>query len=680
MNHLAPAFRTILTGIVFLCMLTAIRAQVKPYAFSKIKPEDFTSRGYEKDTSAVAAILGDKGESYLEYNDVKGFQLIYTRHLRIRILTKDGYGFATQSFKLYRSNGAAESVSDPKGYTYNLVNGKVEETKLGTSNIFEEQVSQNWVRTTFTMPNVKAGSIIDVRYKITSDFIWNLREWEFQSTIPVQWSEYTVTIPEYYVFSKLLHGSVPFAISEITTAPGSLSILSKEREMKSYTVQTSFETTKINFTQNVYHFAVQDVPAMVEEPYAPAMTNFISKVEFELQHSNFPGELVKNYTTSWQDICEKLLLDQDFGVQLQRGRTVKDAAEAINAAAGTPVDKMVLAHGMIRSKMNWNGKNNLYPTTTLHEAYEKGTGNSADINLMLLLLLKELGLDAAPVALSTRANGILVESHPVLTQLNYVLASVTIDGKTWLLDATGKHQPVNYIPMRCINGNGLLVSKTNMRWVPLLGEEKQNTLCQAGMKVTGEGAINGTMTVSQSGYAAEDVRDDFTRDGAEKYYKSLKDHHKEWLVSEVSVDNIDSLGSSVNQHYTLSSEDMTQANGNMIYFNNLLGFGQNSNPFKSEKRENLVDFIFPVKDVYVFTYEIPDGYAVESMPEPARLLLPDQAGSFKFTVTTGGNKIMVNSSLNITKTMFTTDEYPGLREFFTLIVAKHAEQIVLKKI
>jgi hypothetical protein len=611
---------------------------------------------------------------------VKGFQLVFTRHLRLRILKKEGYGFATQSFKLYHNDKAAESVSDPKGYTYNLVNGKVEETKLAGSNIFEEQVSQNWKRTTYTMPNVKVGSIIDVRYKIISDFIWNVQEWEFQSTIPEQWSEYTVTIPEYYKFSKLLHGSVPFAISEITTTPGTVSLLSKEREMTGRVVQTTFETIKVNFNQHVYHFAAQDVPAMVEEPYAPAMTNFISKVEFELENSSFPGELVKNYTTTWQDICEKLLLDQDFGVQLQRGRTVKNAAEAINAATTVPLEKMQMAHAMVRSKMTWNGKNSIYPTTTLHDAYEKGSGNSGDINLMLLLLLKELGLDAAPVVLSTRNNGVLVESHPVLTQLNYVIASATIDGKTWLLDATGKHQPLNYIPIACLNGNGLLVSKTGMRWVPLLGEEKQNTLWQAEMKVDAEGTIDGTMTVSHSGYGAEEVRDEYIRDGAEKYVTTLKEHYKDWKITGVKVNNIDSLGSAVSQRYTLSSEDITQVNGSMIYFNNLVGFGRNSNPFKSEKRENSVDFIFPLKDAYVFSYEIPEGFTVHSMPEPARLLLPDQAGTFKFTVTTGGSKIMVNSSLNITKTLFTAEEYAGLREFFTRVVAKYAEQIVLRKI
>jgi len=118
----------------------------------------------------------------------------------------------------------------------------------------------------------------------------------------------------------------------------------------------------------------------------------------------------------------------------------------------------------------------------------------------------------------------------------------------------------------------------------------------------------------------------------------------------------------------------------MIYLNVLAGMGQNSNPFSLEKRTYPVDFRCPQKDTYVFNFEIPAGYKVESLPEPVKLSLPDQAGSFKFIIAAKDNKIMVSSMMTITKTLFLTSEYEILREFFTRIVAKHAQQIVLKKI
>ena len=131
--------------------------------------------------------------------------------------------------------------------------------------------------------------------------------------------------------------------------------------------------------------------------------------------------------------------------------------------------------------------------------------------------------------------------------------------------------------------------------------------------------------------------------------------------------------------YSLNSSEICQANGDMIYLNVLAGLGQNSNPFNAEKRVYPVDFNCPIRDAYVFTYEIPAGYKIESLPEPIKFTLPDQSASFKFIIAAKDNKIMVSSTLNITKTVFITSEYESLREFFARIVAKHAQQIVLKK-
>jgi hypothetical protein len=41
--------------------------------------------------------------------------------------------------------------------------------------------------------------------------------------------------------------------------------------------------------------------------------------------------------------------------------------------------------------------------------------------------------------------------------------------------------------------------------------------------------------------------------------------------------------------------------------------------------------------------------------------------------------ITVTSSFQLNKNLFTQEEYPNLREFYTQVVAKQTEQIVLKK-
>ena len=107
--------------------------------------------------------------------------------------------------------------------------------------------------------------------------------------------------------------------------------------------------------------------------------------------------------------------------------------------------------------------------------------------------------------------------------------------------------------------------------------------------------------------------------------------------------------------------------------------GLSTNPFTREKREYPVDFGCPHKTSYVFLIDIPDGYAVESVPQNVSLALPDNAGTFKYTVSQAGGKIAVNCILSLSKTFFVMSEYPDLREFYARVVAKEAEKIVLKK-
>lgn len=47
------------------------------------------------------------------------------------------------------------------------------------------------------MPNVKVGSVVEFKYRMRSSRFSELTEWSFQSSIPVNFSEFKTFIPEY---------------------------------------------------------------------------------------------------------------------------------------------------------------------------------------------------------------------------------------------------------------------------------------------------------------------------------------------------------------------------------------------------------------------------------------------------------------------------------------------------
>jgi hypothetical protein len=218
-----------------------------------------------------------------------------------------------------------------------------------------------------------------------------------------------------------------------------------------------------------------------------------------------------------------------------------------------------------------------------------------------------------------------------------------------------------------------------MRWLPLSQEEKYNTLYFAEMNIHPEGEMNGKLIVSKSGYAGVNARNSFFLEGTDNYKKSLKENLKTWSVENISLENFENPEETAKAVYQLTSYDIIQTTENMIYLNVFLNLGQSTNPFRQEKRDYPVDFGYPMRDSYVFSYEIPEGYVVESLPESIKVTLPEQAGNYKFFASVAGNKIAVSSQLVINKTFFLPSEYPDLRELFNMITTKHAQQIVLKK-
>ncbi|MGZ5135383.1 MAG: DUF3858 domain-containing protein [Flavitalea sp.] len=117
-----------------------------------------------------------------------------------------------------------------------------------------------------------------------------------------------------------------------------------------------------------------------------------------------------------------------------------------------------------------------------------------------------------------------------------------------------------------------------------------------------------------------------------------------------------------------------------MYFNPLLAEGFKENPFKSAKRFYPVEMPYTMDETYTLQMEIPAGYVIDELPKGMVIKYnEDDHASYEYRISTSGNSISFRSRLQIKKTYFEPVEYEVLREFFSMIVKKQAEQIVFKK-
>lgn len=670
----------LLTAMVFINLGYHAIAQESPVKFGKIDKSDLIMESYPNDTSAEAVILSDFGTNKLVYYENKGFILEYTRHVRIKIFKKNGYEWANIEVPLYKSDKDAEKIVSLKGFTYNLVDGKVEKAKISKREVITEEKNRHWNIDKFTMPDVREGSVIEYEYIVHSDFFFNLNDWYFQYTIPVAYSEYWVKIPEYFRYSKNMRGYVPISVHEETTEASSITFTNKERAYDGRVATTNYDMSTINFITNIYHYVAEDLPAIKEEPHMPEIRNYFPCMEFELAFIEIPNNPRRDYTASWLDINNTLMENSYFGYALGKSNYADDFISTLEAVEN-PMEKAVKIFEYVKMRMKWNDLRSIYVTNTLKEAFQNGTGSSGDINLMLTALFLEAGLDAKPVLVSTRDHGFILLTRPSIDQFNYVISMVTINEKDYLFDATDPMVPANMLPERCINQKGRSIHKIWSDWVPLQpGASHKNTI-SSHLMIDEAGSITGKIMDHSHGYAGYEVRKRIKKAGDEEdFISGIEEKHPGLSIEAHRIENMDNPYDDLKIEYTITLEDAAVMAGDLIYFNPVFFGRLDENPFKLDERQFPVDLIYPSETILSYVFQMPEGYAIDNLPENTAFKLPDNGGVFRYSVNQVGNSISVTSQLQISHTWFGVEEYPILKQFMSLIVAKHSEQIVLKKV
>ncbi len=670
-----------LLNLLFISSFAATPPEIK---FGKVSKEELSMQYTTIDSSASAVVLADFGRTKIDYAPNKGFQLVFTRHRRIKVFTASGYDQADVAIPLYHDGSDRESISQIKGYTYNLENGKVVKTKLKSEGKFLEEYDENFHIYKFTLPNVKEGSVLEYSYRITSDFLFNLQDWEFQADIPTIWSEYEVEIPEYFVYKPLAQGYYPFAINEQTNASGSFNIIYRTQSgrdpLNSSSAKQETRQERVDYRATNFHWAAQNVPALIEEPFVTTMEDYRMKMEMELSSIQFPGEPYKNFTTSWEEIDEQLLESDYFGNVIKRTGGIQTQVASLVANASTETEKITRIYRYIQQNIRWNQYSRKYADQLPRKTMEEKSGNSADINLLLVAMLREAGISAHPVVLSTRSHGMLRKSFPMLKQFNYVVAMATTSEGSLLMDPTDSTCPPGTLPIRCLNQEGRIVTKEpGNKWVSLTPTKSSTETTMATLTLV-DGTLSGNISSSRSGYNAMRFRRNVLKEsGVDGYLAKLKENRHAWQIKDYEVGSLEVIGKPLKETYEVTLNEAAQQAGDMIYLQPIFMGRMDENPFKSEQRVYPVDYPYPDKELFMLSLTIPDGYQVDEVPEDMMIALPEKAGRYSFTTKQMGNTLQVVSRLHIDRVKFYAQEYPYLREFFNMIVAKQQEQIVLKR-
>lgn len=662
---------------VFMLGVTAMYSQdLSAVKFGKISEADFKNKVYQIDTGASAVVLADIGHTQIKGNDKGSVSLEFRYHRRIHVLRNSGYDIATVEIPLYKDGDDEEQLKDLKAVTYNLEGSKIAETKLNVKNsVFSERIDRNRVIKKFTFPNLKEGSIIEYEYKLVSDFLFNLQPWNFQSKVPQLWTQYTVSMPQFLDYVMIEQGNLPFLIRNQTSRQGNYMIaITKEV----YGGKTETERLDITCTVTDFVWAMKDVPAFDNEPYITTPRNYIAKLEFQLA-GYLPPFMEQKIMTTWPDMTKRLLSKGNFGGQLTgNDYWMAPTLDPLLKGSMTQTQKAQKIYSYIRDNYACTGYSQLFADVPLGKIVDKKRGGVAELNLLLVSMLRGAGLQADPVILSTRPHGIVSEEYPVFHQFNYVICQVNADGKNIFLDASRPMLGFGKLHYDCYNGPARVVNEAatlvNLKSEDLTETSQTSVLMQkeSGGKWTGNiNKVYGT-------YGSEIMRQKIKTADITGLQKELESK----LGGDVKIENIkaDSV-SVIDEPVTLRLAFRTEKEAaDIIYLNPVLAGNYQENPFKSSERKWPVEMPYNQHDIYTVNIEVPDGYKVDEMPKAVSLKINTGGDAvFDYRISETGGVITMNYKVEFKRTGFSANEYNLLREFFNGIVSKLNEPVVFKK-
>lgn len=681
----------ILLSGVLLCLCLTLNAQFVEPEFGKIDMAEMTMTRYEKDTTAAALILFDNGNTEFRLDENNRFQFIFKRHCRIKIFKNKAFNLAEQSIELYQSEkGVKESLANLEARTYNLDEGKIVYTELDPNKIYEDEVkikSSFYRNKKFAFPKVHEGSVIEFSYTITSNLLYNFRGWTFQCEYPAVWSQYHFIIPEYLVYRQAARGFLPFDINKTEQTNTFFTVHWVEPlpvgGMTNFGRDSNNPRTEYyqdNILTNETTLAVKDVPSFISEPNIDCAQNYLQAINFELSSVKYPREFRKDYTRTWESVNKELKEADFFGVVLNSSRFVKDTVDRLCANIPANYDKAVVIYDYVKNRMSWNGNYRLGSLDGLKKPFMKRSGNSAEINMLLIVMLREANLKANPVLFSTRDNGLAEPFYPTISKFNSILVSVKIDDKSYLLDATGQNCPFGVIPDNDINGKGRIIDDASGDWANLIAADRYRVFKSYNLNISPEGVFSGRVVGNCMGYAAVEFRNELSHEKTnDDYIRKLQEEIDGLSVNGYSISDKNNIYKPIVDTLNVEVSNRADIIGDKIMFKPLLWEAVRQNPYTLENRQYPIDFTYPKSENCSFSYTLPDGYMVESMPQSISMKLPDGSISFSYSIQSIDNKIQIGYKFNIGKSQFLPDEYKDLKDFYDQIVKKHAEQIILKK-
>ena len=438
--------------------------------WEKIPPAEMGLTEVAFAPGSVAVMLLNRGRLVFNDRAVSSFLEI---HRRVKVLKEEGKPYGTISIP----SNDYHRLKELKARTI-LPDGREVPLPKDAKFTKEDSVYYDTEVTSFALPEVVPGAIVEYSYKIFFDSLLYQRPWYFPGELPALRSEVTVVVP----------GALGFSFHHIGPK-GSKPVEPVEKRAAGVIELT---------------FAVENLVAIPDEPWRPPFEDLATGVVF-LPRSIKGWKLLED----WPSVIDILqgTPESNYGSARRNDGGAKSKGKELAAGSTGPRATVERLHLFVRDSIEtipWSGV--WGSEARIDEVLSAGRGAEVNKALLLQAMLRGAGIEAYLGWTTPRTSGTISRAIPNPAQMEKVLVVAEVEGQRLFLDPSDQRAAFGTLAPQLEGATCLLIDKNprSPEWLTL----PETPARDSGRKVTvqlaldADGRFAGVGTLNLTGHWA----------------------------------------------------------------------------------------------------------------------------------------------------------------------------------
>jgi Domain of Unknown Function with PDB structure (DUF3857) len=644
--------RTLLQGLSVVLLLACGVRTAQADDWLPVSADDLKLTAEPKAPAASAIYLYRQ----VDRDDTEQWESDY---VRIKILSEEGRKYADVEIPF---NKEQESIRGVRARTIRPDGSIVEFDGKTFEKPLVQATGVKLLATTFTLPDVQVGGIIEYRYRHSYDsrYIFNSR-WILSGDLFTRYAKFSLN--PYRQLS--MRYAWPAGLPPDTPSPNN-------------------QTGKIRLE-------VHDIPAFLTEDFMPPENELKYRVEFIYETADLT--LQKDPDVFWKKYAKKKFnAVDDF---LDERRAMTEALGQIVDAQDTPQVKLRKIYDRTQQLRNLSferhksiqetDREKLKKVKNVADVWKLGYGHGEDITWLFLALVRAAGIEAYPVLVSTRETHFFNINAQDPNELDTNVVQVLLDGKELYLDPGVKYAPFGLLPWEETSVKGMRLEKSGGTWIhtPLAEAKESRTERRAKLRLTPSGALEGKLTITYTGQDALWRRHEERHEDDADRKQFLEDQVKADIPSGIDVDltnkpDWDSSAPRLVAEFDLKIPGWAASAGKRSLLPVGIFGARQKNVFLHATRTYPLYFNFPHQEADDVSIDLGVSWKVVTLPkshlEDKTALIYTASGE----ESVGG--LHLNRELTVSALLVDKKYYPSLQRFFEAVRTGDEEQVVLTAI